>query len=428
MIRPMRSNCFLLLVAGLLACPACTSTAPRRAPDGLIGPLVGFVSTDSATIWMHGGPEAEFRVEIRESMPGDGPANDADVQWRSETFRADPDAGDAATVTLTGLRPDTRYRYRIEPLHDPDARPAWDATGPSWMTGAFRTPPTATTPTRFTVAVASCIKTRPSRQGAWARLRETDPSLLLLLGDNAYIESTRTDYIWAGHLSVRAMPEFADVIRNVPTCAIWDDHDYANDNASGRARGKERSLAAFKGLWPNLAHGTDDLPGVFHTFSWGPVDFFMLDVRYHRSPRLAPDDDRKRMLGDAQYEWLEDALLHSTAPFKIIATGSTLRESGIDGWRLYDFSRKRLYRLIDRVGVDGVLVLSGDVHYSAVRTHTPKELGGRELTEVISSGIANSRELSFAALTFDTTDPSDPHVTIRIIDADGTLLDERTVR
>ena len=89
---------------------------------------------------------------------------------------------------------------------------------------------------------------------------------------------------------------------------MWDDHDYGPNDSDGTAAGKENSLVAFKELFANPGAGTSDTPGAFYRFSWGDVDFFMLDGRYHRSPDKAPNDDNKRMLGDAQFKWLADEL------------------------------------------------------------------------------------------------------------------------
>jgi len=193
----------------------------------------------------------------------------------------------------------------------------------------------------------------------------------------------------------------------------------------GTAKGKENSLAGWKQIWANPAAGTAETPGAFFTFSRGDVDFFMGDSRYHRSPDKAPNDDKKRMLGDAQYKWLVDGLKSSKAKFKVIGSGSTLQTSRADGWRIYDFSRKRLLRSLKEHDVSGVVYLSGDVHQSFVREHQESDLVGYPLVEVISSGIANSKTLSFATIDFDTT-RDDPTMRVRIVHGDGAVRQDKT--
>ena len=230
------------------------------------------------------------------------------------------------------------------------------------------------------------------------------------------------DYLRAGAIATMspimdAVKDFANVLRTTPTYAIWDDHDYGPNDSDGTAEGKENSLRAFRELWALPPTGTKDTPGAFYSFQWGDVEFFMLDGRYHRSPDKAENDDKKRMLGDAQFEWLLDGLRNSTATFKVLASGSTLQASSGDGWRIYDFSRNRLYNAVNDNGIDGVIYLSGDVHSSSIQVH---EAPGYPLVEVISSGIANSGTKSFATLSFDTS-ADDPTVRVRIIHGDGSV-------
>ena len=161
--------------------------------------------------------------------------------------------------------------------------------------------------------------------------------------------------------------------------------------------------------------------------SWGDVEFFVLDGRYHRSPNDERDTPSKTMLGVGQRRWLEEALLTSTATFKVLASGSTLRASEKDGWRVFPHARRRLYRFIAEHRIPGVIYLSGDVHRSLVARHPARETGFYDLFEVISSGITSSKERSFATLEFDTT-PADPAVRVRIHLGDGTVRDERTIQ
>lgn len=215
------------------------------------------------------------------------------------------------------------------------------------------------------------------------------------------------------------------MLRNVPSYSMWDDHDYGPNNSDGTAKGKEKSLQGWKQFWANPVAGTPETPGAFYKFSWGEVEFFMVDGRYHRSPDKVPDDEQKRMLGDAQFAWLLDGLKSSTAKFKVIASGSTLDHSKGDGWRIYTFSRHRLFDSIKEHKIPGVMYLSGDIHASLVWEHPESDRVGYPFVEVVSSGVANSGTLSFSTIDFDTTRP-DPSVRVRIVWGDGTVRDDRT--
>ena len=120
------------------------------------------------------------------------------------------------------------------------------------------------------------------------------------------------------------------------------------------------------------------------------------------------------MLGDAQFAWLLEGLKNSKAKFKIIASGSVLDHSKSDGWRIFTFSRHRLFDAIQREKISGVMYIGGDIHKSLVWQHHESDRVGYPIIEIISSGVTNGKDLSFATIDFDTT-VDDPTARIRII-------------
>jgi alkaline phosphatase D len=413
----------LVALRSLLAAPlslvfiAAAAGADRLTlPPQLCGPLVGNVEPGEATIWLYaeraaGEPRADVVIQYRA-------ATDPTDRVQAVRARPNPAEHDAIKARLTGLRPATSYHYEVS--LDGKNNPVWN--------GRFATPPAAGKPARFKLAVTSCMKQEDNPvQSAWYLVLAEEPALHLMIGDNVYANTADREKLWQFHRRQRAVVEFAAVLRNVPTYAMWDDHDYGPNNSDGTLAGKENSLAAFKELFANPGAGTPQTPGAFYRFSWGDVDFFMLDGRYHRSPDAAPNDDKKRMLGDAQFQWLAEELGKSKARFKVLASGSTLMTSIDDGWRLYDLDRKRLYETIMGKKIGGVLYLSGDVHRCLLDVRPASETGGYPLYEVTSSGIANSKTQGFATLEFDTT-ARDPSVRIKIIHGDATTRLDRTLR
>lgn len=386
--------------------------ASARAEEAA-GPMVGHVGADSARLWMYLPAEANGTVsywaEGEDGTPGELPlASVADPAAESP--------GRPAKAELTGLSPDTAYRYQVR--INGEGNPAW--------TGAFRTAAPPGAPSAFRMALTSCMKTGQP-QASWYLLLAQNPDLHLTVGDTHYADTTDPTVQLQHHLRYRREPFFATVLRNVPTYAIWDDHDYGPNDSDGTAERKEGSLAGWTQFWANPETGTAETPGAFFSFTRGEVEFFVVDGRYHRSPDKAPDDDQKRMLGDAQFAWLLEGLRNSKAKFKVIASGSTLDHSKTDGWKIYTFSRHRLFDSIREHQIPGVLYMSGDLHRSFVWEHHESERVGYPLVEVISSGIANSGDLSFATIDFDTT-LSDPTVRVRIVHGDGTVRDDRTWR
>jgi alkaline phosphatase D len=393
----------LLTVSGFTLAP---SASAQLGPQ-IVGPMVGHVSDTEATLWAYGGPGVDFGVLI---WP-EGDIGGAQLL----PMTADPVRYDAATVTISSLSPSTSYRYRV----------ARSGTLAPNRGGRFRTAPIRGQPAKFTMTLASCMKFANPNQSSWNLVALIDPAFQLLIGDQVYADTSDHDIIWDHHVQYRTVPEFANVIANTPTYAMWDDHDYGPDNSDGTLPGKADSLRAFQEVWANPPATGAPIEGAFYEFQWADVDFFILDGRYHRSPNGAPNDNQKRMLGDEQFAWFEQRPLSSTATFKVIASGSTLEFSSNDGWRIYDFSRERLFRTIMDNGIEGVVYLAGDPHFSFIEEHPPSRTGGYTLYEIVSSGITNGPARSFAALTFDTT-LADPTLRVRIVRGDGTLKLDRT--
>jgi len=397
----LRAPLFALLLP-LVRCPFSSQDEPS-----VIGPMVGHVGSEAAAIWAYLGPgeSAELRWW----------ASDRPEEAKTAVMTANADRHNSTVAELDELRPLTRYEYRL----------SWRGqTRPTWQ-GSFRTAPPPGEVGRFKMAVSSCMHIDDVRQSSWYLLLAQHPSFHLLLGDNVYADSTDYERLWGQHLRYRTVPEFAGVLRQVPTYAMWDDHDFGPNDSDSTAEGKEDSLRAFEGLWANPGAGTNDTPGAFFRFSWGEVDFFVLDGRYYRTPNDAPDDEHKRMLGDAQFDWLMAELRMSRAKFKVLASGSTLQASRQDGWRRFSYARDRLYRALGEAAVSGVLYLSGDLHSCLLQMHATEDTIGYPLPEVISSGITRSNTQGFATLEFDTA-REDPSVRVQILHGDGGIQVDRT--
>ncbi|MEM7393295.1 MAG: alkaline phosphatase D family protein [Verrucomicrobiota bacterium] len=397
-----------LLLTLLFLAPA----AVHAVPEGIAGPLVGAVEPDRVSLWMFAPAESECTYSFHATTPTE--AIGGGGQFAAVPDPAAAGSGRPFKAVIDDLSPNTRYHYTVSV--DGKNDPAW--------VGSFTTAPAAGKPSAFRLALTSCMKIGQP-QASWFLLFAQQPDLHLTVGDTHYADTTDPTIQLKHHVAYRRQKEFATVIRNVPTYAMWDDHDYGPNNSDGTARGKENSLAGWKQFWANPASGTPDTPGAFFKFSRGDVDFFMVDSRYHRSPDAFPDNDRKRMLGDPQFAWLLEGLKSSQARFKVIVSGSTLNHSRADGWRIYTFSRHRLFDAIKEHEISGVLYMSGDIHRSLVWEHHESDRVGYPLVEVISSGVANSRDLSFATVDFDTTQ-EDPTARVRIVFGDGTVRTDKT--
>ncbi len=340
-------------VIGFLFCAArLTAFAASPKPHLDPGPMLGHVGPNEMHVWLRATGPCQPSIRV-------GEQNDLSD---ARDVNGDPLATEtdfAGTVTVTNLRPATRYFYTVLL----DGQPALPRPYPS-----FTTAPSPGAKGHVRVAFVSCVGHFGFESAAaWGDMAaRTNFDLLLMLGDNHYGDTTHVHHQRHAYYSHRRPAGFREVARHTPTYGIWDDHDFAGNDTDGTAKGKDDALRVFKEQWANPAYGQPDDPGVYFKFTWGDVDFFMLDGRYHRSPNHAKDTGNKTMLGPAQLAWLKRELLASKATLKFLCSGSEWQNTGhVDSWGRFEREREDIFKFIDQHRITGVLLLSGDRHFTA---------------------------------------------------------------
>lgn len=156
----------------------------------------------------------------------------------------------------------------------------------------------------------------------------------------------------------REAPRLKKYMATRPQYAIWDDHDFGPNNAGAEFFNKDTSLAVFKEMWPHQNYAGKE--GVYHTFSHNEAQFFMTDGRYFKIPDT-------QLLGKTQLDWLCSELKNSKATFKFVCLGvQALCEGGFENFRKYPSEFKYFMKFISENKIEGVIFMTGDVHYSEV--------------------------------------------------------------
>lgn len=374
LFRQVRCACWLLLfgIAGVLSAQTTTPGQqplnPNPADTGLrSGPMAGYAELTEAALWVQATRPAQvqFRYWIQ-GQPGSAALSPA-------VMTSAP--GDhIAQVILSLLEPGTRYEYELYI----DGRLVPRPYRLSFQTQTFwqwRSDPPA-----FSVLFGSCAyvnqeshdrpgKPYGSDYDIFPVMAAKQPDLMLWLGDNFYYREPdffSVAQMKARYAHARALPELQALLAATQHYAIWDDHDYGPNDADWTYRMKQPALEIFKAYWPNPAFGHDGVPGVYFSFSWNDIDFFMLDNRYHRSPNFSRDSLDKVMFGPAQMRWLKDGLIASRAPFKIIVSGNQMLNPMSPGESFAKFPHeyRQFLQWLQEQDVWGVVFLSGDRHMS----------------------------------------------------------------
>jgi alkaline phosphatase D len=360
---------FLLTAAAAIASLHAAPAPPEEQLRLASGPMPGHSSTRAVTIWLQGHAGAEVVLDYwPDGQPGQSRSSKALPLESEQQF--------TAHIDIDGLEPGTTYNYRVKLNGKPVRIPGklMFHTQPLWK---WRTDPPA-----FRVVAGSCAYIndaaydRPGKPygdsyGIFTRIAEQSPDMMLWLGDNVYTREADFDSRWGmaeRYRHSRALPELQPLLHSTHHYAIWDDHDYGPNQANRSFSLKDQSLALFKRYWANPSYGLPGEPGIFTSFTFNDVDFFLLDNRYYRNSDRAPDTPDKGMLGDKQLAWLKDALLRSGAPFKIIANGSQMLNQfgNRESWRNFPAERADFLGWLNETGISGILFLSGDSHFSAL--------------------------------------------------------------
>jgi len=372
-----------LAAVALCLVVAAGATAAGRVDEGyprlMQGPMVGAVTPTSALIWARTTGEYAVTIEY-------GTDSELTSVRSSDPVVASKASDYTMVVELARLEPSTDYYYRVLVNGKPDRYIK------RLTPLRFRTAPPSGEATSFRVAFGSCPKFQDDRfQPIWPVVVGLQADLFFWIGDNVYADTLDPDILREEYRRQRDVAGLQPLLHNVPNLAVWDDHDFGLNNHDRTNPIKAESLEIFEQYWANPSYGLSDTPGVFFSYSYGAVEFFFLDDRYHRDPNADPDTPDKTMLGRAQLDWLQERLAASTAVFKVLISGggwTVAKGEGGDSWAGFLHERNRLFDFIRDQEIRGVILVSGDSHIGELNVIPWSEHGGYDYYDLVSSPLA----------------------------------------
>lgn len=336
------------------------------------GPMLGPVELRDAKIWLEVAPSVRS-VSIQYVKKGQKTWNT--IQYKGILGKQ----FNPIQFTVGGLDFNTTYQYRFIINGSPGSNGGEFTTKDLWQWR--KQPPT------FSFLAGSCAYfnepefDRPGTPyGGDSTIFETmardKAAFMLWLGDNWY--TREVDYhsewgLWYRASRDRSIPVLQNFLKSMSQFAIWDDHDYGPNNIGKSYVLKEYSREVMKSYWCNPTYGEDG-EGIYTSFYWGDVDFFLMDDRWWRDEDRVKDsldgkpNPGKRMLGEKQMEWLKSALLASWAPFKVVVVGTQVlnQVSPYDKWRNFPSEYDEFMEFLRLYKVPGVIFISGDRHHSEI--------------------------------------------------------------
>ncbi|GLX76782.1 hypothetical protein tinsulaeT_01220 [Thalassotalea insulae] len=239
-----------------------------------------------------------------------------------------------------------------------------------------------------------------------------DPDVFIFLGDNIYGDTQDMAELKEKYQTLGKHPGFNKLKQTAELIAIWDDHDFGENDAGKEYPKKQESRQLMLDFWQE----PKDSPryqrdGIYTSYFYGEgkqkVQVILPDLRWNRDrlhsvsklsyvaekapknmgPYIPSPDKGASMLGEAQWQWLEQELLKPAA-IKVIGSSLQLLPefTGWEAWANFPEDRQRLLDFIVKHKIPGVILISGDTHWGEV-SYLDNDRG-YGLWEVTSSGLS----------------------------------------
>lgn len=300
-------------------------------------------------------------------------------------------------VRVTGLRPATRYFYRL--VFGADRSNV--RKGP---TRTFRTHYRHHQAGRHSFVVVTGMNyhyfhhgsgnrqpyagaDKPLGYPALVSILNLEPDFFVGTGDNVYYDAPReTAAKDAAAMRKKwheqfVQPRYVDLFSKVPTYWEKDDHDYRYDdcdNTGDREPSVELGLRVFREQVP-VTNPNDPDAVTYRTFRCSKLlQVWFPENRDYRSPNRSPDGPDKTIWGEQQRAWLKRTLAESDATFRIIVSPTPMigpddltkkdNHCDVGGFRE---ERDRFFRWAADNGLlgNGLYFVCGDRHWQYHSIH-----------------------------------------------------------
>ena len=264
----------------------------------------------------------------------------------------------------------------------------------------------------FTIAFGSCNNQQLPNK-LWKEILKNKPNVWVWGGDIIYADTENMKLMQSYYNQVKSDSAYVHLKNSIDIIGTWDDHDFGLNDGGTEFVKKDSAQQLFLDFLDVASNDSRrSQKGVYSskTYPIGnkSIKIILLDTRYFRTAltkdttgvkRYIPNTNNKgTMLGERQWQWLENELKHSTSDFNIIMSSIQFlsHEHGFESWGNMPHEVKKLEQLIVQSKAKGVVILSGDRHLSEI---SAVRLNGLEypLYDVTSSGLTHSYE----AYTFE---------------------------
>ena len=230
-----------------------------------------------------------------------------------------------------------------------------------------------------TIAFGSCVNSKYQVP----IFDEIDADVMVFLGDSVYADTDSPESMQRSYNKLSCKPEFQSLVeRTRYVLAIWDDHDYGDNDIGSENPIKREAMSIFSNFW-NINADRRRINGVYGVYKFKAakinVTIILPDLRFFRDhlqicdPKPYHDNNNEycptngTMIGASQWRWLEGTIKEAQKPnsLTILASSTQFGHSpnGYESWNNFPRDRERLRKLLDP---SISIVISGDVHWGEI--------------------------------------------------------------
>lgn len=259
--------------------------------------------------------------------------------------------------------------------------------------------------TDLIIAFGSCNR-QNIENPLWDDVLKNNPSHWIWGGDNIYADTDDMAVMQGYYEEQMKQPNYSNIVLNLEIHGTWDDHDYGLNDGGVEFEQKAESqklLLDFLGVPANDERRAREGAYYSHNIvkSNGTVKLLVLDTRYFRTALTESENPDFRydpnpygegtMLGEAQWQWLENELKTSQADFNLIVSSIQFLsgEHGYESWSTMPHEIDKFKEVVTSSNAKGVLILSGDRHISEFSKIELESLD-YPLIDFTSSGMTHS--------------------------------------
>ena len=282
-----------------------------------------------------------------------------------------------------------------------------------------------------TIATGSCAD-QDQPQPIWKTIVNNSPELFIFSGDTIYSSNPDTKPVASQFKKLNFSYEYREARLKIPFMAVWDDHDYGQNDGGSDNPEKEIYRTEFLKYWSYLNQTIPQKQkAIYHSKFFGSkknrTQVIMLDTRWDRSPLvkntedtfdpekkeegsfprpyLPSTDKNVRILSEEQWNWLDEEL-RKPADLRILVSSIQViaNDHNFEKWGNFPKERERLFTLLKKTKAKNTIILSGDRHMASIAS---SETSGFKIFEMTSSGL--NRPSRAGGLVPDTTFVGEPY-------------------